>query len=235
RGALIRLPDAFQAGDRHPIPDLAKSAADYGLPARGFVFCAFNNRLKIDAAAFDAWMKILTDVPGSVLWLSAAADAAAEDELRAAARARGVDPARLVLATRVADKGEHLARHRLAGLFLDTFTFGAATTATDALWAGVPVLARRTDVCHGRIGESLLRAVGMPEMVMADDAAYVARAIEIGRDAKLAARLRRKLVKLLPDAAYFDARRFAHALETALLAAWQRTAAGQRRSFDVRN
>jgi predicted O-linked N-acetylglucosamine transferase (SPINDLY family) len=99
RGALIRLPDAFQAGDRHPIPELAKSAADYGLPARGFVFCAFNNRLKIDAAAFDAWMKILIGVPGSVLWLSAAADAAAEDELREAARARGVDPARLVLAT----------------------------------------------------------------------------------------------------------------------------------------
>jgi predicted O-linked N-acetylglucosamine transferase (SPINDLY family) len=99
----------------------------------------------------------------------------------------------------------------------------------------VPVLTRRAGVCHGRIGESLLRAVGMPEMVMADDAAYVARAIEIGRDAKLAARLRRKLVKLLPDAAYFNARRFAHGLETALLAAWQRTAAGERRSFDVRN
>ncbi|HUA55028.1 MAG TPA: tetratricopeptide repeat protein [Candidatus Sulfotelmatobacter sp.] len=234
RGPLIRLPDAFQAGDRHPIADVALTRKQYGLPERGFVYCAFNNRLKIDEAAFDSWMRILAAVPGSVLWLSAAADPEAEQELAAAARERGIDPARLVLATREPDKATHFARHRFAGLFLDTFTFGAATTATDALWAGLPVLSKSAEVAHGRIGESLLRAVGMPEMVARDAAEYEARAIEIGRTPALAAKLRRALVGKLPTAPYFDAARFARALETALVTAWQSAAAGQPpASFDV--
>jgi predicted O-linked N-acetylglucosamine transferase (SPINDLY family) len=173
-------------------------------------------------------------VPGSVLWLSAAADPEAEQALAAAASERGVDPKRLVLATREPDKATHLARHRFAGLFLDTFTFSAATTATDALWAGLPVLSKTAEVAHGRIGESLLRAAGMPEMVAPDAAGYEARAIEIGRTPALAAKLRRSLVDTLPTAAYFDAARFARALETALVTAWQRAAAGQPpASFDV--
>ena len=234
RGPLIRLPDAFQAGDRHPIADKTPGRAQYGLPARGFVYCGFNNRLKIDDAAFDAWMRILAGVPASVLWLSAAADPEAEELLREAARARGVDPVRLVCAAREPDKAIHLARHRLAGLFLDSFAFSAATTATDALWAGLPVLTRRGESCHGRIGESLLRAVGMPEMIAHDTEDYVARAIAIGRAPKQADTLRRTLAARLPAAPYFDAARFARQLETALLTAWQRQAAGQKpASFDV--
>src|SRR4029077_17185985 len=106
-----------------PTADIALTRAACGLPERGFVYCAFNNRLKIDQAAFEAWMRILAAVPDSVLWLSAGGDREADAVLRTAARERGIDPARLVLATRMPDKSVHLARHRLAGLFLDSFAF----------------------------------------------------------------------------------------------------------------
>jgi predicted O-linked N-acetylglucosamine transferase (SPINDLY family) len=234
RGPLIRLPEAFQPADRHPIAEIALTRAACGLPERGFVYCAFNNRLKIDQAAFEAWMRILAAVPDSVLWLSAGGDREADAVLRAAARERGVDPARLVLATRMPDKAVHLARHRLAGLFLDSFAFSAATTATDALWSGLPVLTKTSAVCHGRIGESLLRAVGMPETIARDEKDYVDQAIAIARDPALAARLRGDLAARLPSARYFDAARFTRHLENGLAAAWRRFADGlPAASFDV--
>jgi predicted O-linked N-acetylglucosamine transferase (SPINDLY family) len=127
---VIRLPDTFSSADRHPIADLPQARADYGLPDVGTVFCAFNNPLKIEAEVFSAWMRILAALPGSVLWLSRANEAAAE-RLRAKARDAGVAPDRLIFATRVPDKRVHLARHALAAGDTDAYVDQAINLGLD--------------------------------------------------------------------------------------------------------
>ena len=134
-----------------------------GLPETGFVFCCFNNNYKILPDIFNSWMAILGQVEGSVLWLLED-NARAAENLRKEAAARGVDPKRIVFAKRV-PLADHLARHRLADLFLDTLPYNAHTTASDALWAGLPVLTRTGETFAGRVATSLLNAIGLPELV----------------------------------------------------------------------
>lgn len=216
---VIRLPDVYHCADRHPIAADAGTRADWGLPADGFVFCAFNNVEKITAPVIALWMEILRRTPGSVLWLSTSARAVDRvANLRRLAQAHGVDPARLVCAERVADKAVHLARHRLADLFLDTAVINASTTALDALWAGLPVLTTPGERFSGRIAAAMLTGLRLPELIRADAADFVDEAVRLARDPAALAGLKAKLAAALTTAPLFDVHRFARHFEAALLA-----------------
>jgi protein O-GlcNAc transferase len=167
---IVHLPDCYQVNDTNrQIAGVTPSKRDAGLPETGFVFCCFNNNYKITAPIFDIWMRLLHTVEGSVLWLLRDS-AGIEANLRKEAAARGIDPARLVFAGRL-PHDQHLARHRLADLLLDTLPYNAHTTASDALWAGLPFLTCCGTSFAGRVAASLLHAVGLSELVTHDLAA----------------------------------------------------------------
>ncbi len=223
---IIHLPDSYQANDdRRAIAPATPSRAEAGLPAEGFVYCCFNNAYKITPEIFASWMRILAAVPGSVLWLLRNEEEAMA-RLRAAAQAQGIDPARLVFGPSL-PSAQHLARHRLADLFLDTLPYNAHTTASDALWAGLPVLTQMGEAFAGRVAASLLKAVGLPEMITRDTAAYEALAVALGQDAARAAALKAKLAAALPGAPLFDTPRFTRHLEAAFRLMWQRHVEGK--------
>lgn len=221
-GPLIRLPDAFQCGDRAPVPEAAPPRDDHGLPDDAFVFCAFGNWLKIDEDVFQCWLEILEGAPGSVLWLSDGPSAASRAWLQERLAERGLARERLIFAPRLPAKTEHLARHKCADLFLDTFAFSAATTTTDALWAGLPVLTRSGTTAQSRLSESLMRAVGFTETIVRDNRSYVATAIRIARRPTEAAMLKRKLARLLPESPLYDAGRMAAHFKTIYERVWER-------------
>src|SRR5262249_43431458 len=141
----------------------SREGAEVGLPQHGFVFCCFNQSHKISQASFDVWMRLLARFAGSVLWLSHM-NSDAMDNLRGAAAARGIDPGRIIFAPRLDRIEDHLARHRQADLFLDTLPYNAHSTAIDALWAGLPVVTCTGTAFPGRVGASLLKAAGLPEL-----------------------------------------------------------------------
>ena len=209
---VIRLPHSYQVNDdRRRISDEKIMRADMGLPEDGFVFCCFNNNYKITPAEFDVWMRLLLQVDGSVLWLLRDSEIAAAN-LRREAERRGVDPDRLVFADR-APLDVHLARHRCADLFLDTFTVNAHTTASDALWAGVPVLTKVGRAFAARVAASLLHALDMPELVTNRVADYEALALDLATNpAKLAA-VKSKLAEKRLTAPLFDTARFTQDIE----------------------
>ena len=222
---IIHLPDSYQANDdRRVIAPDTSSRAEAGLPAVGFVYCGFNNAYNITPEIFASWMRILAAVPGSVLWLLTN-DSDSIARLRGVAEVQGIDPARLVFGPSL-PSARHLARHRLADLFLDTLPYNAHTTASDALWAGLPVLTQMGHAFAGRVAASLLHAVGLPEMITRDAAAYEALAIAIGRDPARAAALKAKLAAAIPTAPLFNTPRFTRHLEGAYRMMWQRHAAG---------
>jgi len=177
------------------------------------VFCCFNGNYKITAPVFDIWMRLLKAVEGSVLWLIHSNDAAAAN-LRREALARGVDPARLVFAARV-DPADHLARHRLADIFLDTLPINAGATASDALWTGLPIVTRVGETFPGRMSASPLRAIGLPELVTHSVADYEALALRLARDSELLATIRRKLNDNRLTSTLFDTDCFRRHLEAA--------------------
>ncbi|MBI3446463.1 MAG: glycosyl transferase [Magnetospirillum sp.] len=178
--AVRRLP-CYQPNDRRrQVAEHAPSRAEAGLPEEAVVFCCFNGTHKINRFTFERWLRILAGVPGSVLWLLGGSEAA-ERRLCRLAEAAGIDPARLVFAAKLANP-HHLARYPLADLFLDTWPYGAHTTASDALWMGVPVLTRWGRSFASRVCASLVRAAGLPEMACADAQSYEDRAIALGRD-----------------------------------------------------
>jgi predicted O-linked N-acetylglucosamine transferase (SPINDLY family) len=202
------------------------------LPEQGFVFCNFNNNYKINASLFDIWMRLLRSVDGSVLWLLRD-NALAEGNLRNAAAARGVDPARLVFADRL-PLAQHLARHRLADLFLDTLPYNAHTTASDALWAGLPVLTCQGRAFAGRVAASLLNAVGLPDLVTGDPQAYEASALRLATDATLLSGLRARLARNRLTYPLFDTDRSRRHIETAYTAMMELWRNGESpRSFSV--
>ena len=217
---VIRLPGSYQVNDRQrEIAAEAPSREACGLPAEGFVFCCFNNNYKINPPVFDVWMRLLQRVPGSVLWLLQD-NLDAVEHLRAAARARGVDAQRLVFAGRL-PLPQHLARHRHAGLFLDTLPYNAHTTTSDALWAGLPVLTCLGASFAGRVAASLLHAVGLPELVAADLLAYEALAYDLATDPQALQRLRHKLSDQRTQSTLFDTDRFRGDLENAYQAMYR--------------
>lgn len=212
---VVRLPGCFMpTDDLREVTIAGLTRAQFGLPDGGVVFCCFNNTHKILPDAFDGMMRILAAVPGSVLWLRED-DAAASANLRAAAAERGIDPTRLVMAGRI-DHADHLGRHALADLFLDTLPYNAHTTACDALGAGLPVLTRAGQAFAGRVAASLLHAVGLPELVVGSQAAFEAQAIALATDRPALAALRSRLDAALPGCVLFDTARYARNLEDAL-------------------
>jgi len=209
------MPHSYQVNDAtQPIAGRSPARAEAGLPESAFVFCCFNQLYKIERGVFDAWMRILEAVPDSVLWLMHGGSTAAANLAREA-RARGVDPARLVFAQSL-PKPEHLARHRAADLFLDTRVVNAGTTASDALWAGLPVLTCPGESLGSRVAASLLAAIEMPEMVTANSAEYERLAIGLARDPGRMTQLRRNLERNRLAAPLFDTRSYVADLERAL-------------------
>jgi predicted O-linked N-acetylglucosamine transferase (SPINDLY family) len=209
---IVHLPDCYQVNDStRPIaPTPARAAA--GLPEDGFVFCCFNAHWKITRPVFAVWMRLLEQVPGAVLWLM---DGPGAENLRAAAAARGIDPARLVFAPRLR-AAEHLARHRLADLFLDTLPYNAHTTASDALWAGLPVVTCKGRAFAGRVGASLLNAVGLPDLVTDSLEAYEALALALARDGARLKAIRAGLADNPARTPLFDTARLRAGLEATL-------------------
>ncbi len=230
---IVWLPDCYQCNDnKRPVAERTPSRPEAGLPEGAFVFCCFNNNYKITPAVFDVWMGLLRDVPGSVLWLLGDNDAATRN-LRVEAAARGVEPGRLVFAQRTSPEA-HLARHRLADLFLDTLPYNAHTTASDALWAGLPVLTCLGNAFAGRVAASLLRAVGLPQLITTSPEEYRTRALELVRDPAQLAEMRAHLARTRMTQPLFDTGRFCRHLESAYSAMWRRYTEGlPPESFEV--
>jgi predicted O-linked N-acetylglucosamine transferase (SPINDLY family) len=230
---IIQLPDCYQVNDsRRRIGDRTPTRQETGLPDAGFVFCCFNNNYKITAPVFDVWVRLLRAVNGSVLWLLVG-NATAQNNLRQEAVARGIDPARLVFAAQLSPE-EHLARHRLADLFLDTLPYNAHTTASDALWAGLPLVTCRGETFAGRVAASLLHAIGLPELVTGSLDEYEALALQLAMDASRLQSIRRKLAQNRLGYPLFDTDRFRRHIEAAYLTAWEIWQRGESpRSFKV--
>ena len=212
---IVTLPDSYQCNDRRrAIAEAVPSRGELGLPESAFVFCCFNNSNKLTPEIFTVWMRLLQQVDDSVLWLLED-NAAATRNLRREAIARGVAAERLAFAPRV-KPAAHLARHRAADLFLDTLPYGAHTTASDALWTGLPVLTCKGTTFAGRVGASLLHAAGLPELVTDSLEAYEGLAMELARDRNALRGLRKKLALARDTCALFDTARFTRHFEAAL-------------------
>ena len=223
---IVYLPDSFQVNDSGlTIADKVFSRADFDLPAHGFVFCCFNNTYKIQAACFLGWLRILAQVPGSVLWLPAH-NAAAMTNLQAAASRRGIGAERIIFAQRLPSRAEHLARLRLADLFLDTLPYNAHTTASDALWTGVPVLTCAGESFAGRVAASLLTAIGLPELITNSPQAYQALAVELATQPERLASIKTKLAANRLTTPLFDSQGFTSHLEAAYRQMYARFQAG---------
>ena len=223
---LVHLPGSYQVNDRkREVAGAGASRRDWGLPADALVFCSFNNSYKISPAIFDIWMRLLRLVPGSVLWLLETNDLV-KDNLRLEAGKRGVEAGRLIFAP-VVSPAEHLGRHRHADLFLDTLPCNAHTTASDALWAGLPVLTCSGDTFAGRVAGSLLTATGMPELVTGSLDDYEGTALALARDPQRLRTLRNKLEKNRDTAALFDLPRSTANIEAAYARMWQTWSSGQ--------
>jgi len=231
---IVWLPDCFQANDdRRPISHDTPPRRQFGLPDFGLVFCCFNNSYKITPAFFDIWMRLLSAVPDSVLWL-VADEVTVRDNLRREASNRGVDPERLVFADRV-PYADHLARLRCADLFLDTLPFNAGTTASDALWAGVPLVTCTGDAFAARMAGSLLTSVGLRELITDTPDAYEALALDLAVSPSRLADLRSRLASNRLTSPLFDSERFCRHLESAYVSMWERSERGKApESFVVR-
>jgi predicted O-linked N-acetylglucosamine transferase (SPINDLY family) len=230
---IVYLPNCYQANDTgRPVAPLRPSRQDCGLPSEGFVFCCFNNSYKITSEMFGVWMRLLRDVPGSVLWLLEANEAVAAN-LDREATARGIAPQRLIYAPKL-PLPEHLARLSLADLFLDTLPVNAHTTASEALWVGLPVLTCAGEAFIGRVAGSLLAAVGLPELIASSLEDYAAAAAFLAQRPALLASLRRRLADNRGKAPPFDIMQTTRNIEAAYLHMAERRAAGQPPAgFDV--
>lgn len=200
------------------------SRLDMGLPEHGVVYCSFNNNYKITPDSFDVWANILRRVPGSVLWLFASNETA-KTNLRKEAELRGIASQRIIFAKRLPLE-QHLARHRLADLFLDTFPYNAGATASSALRAGLPVLTLMGETFPGRYGASLLGGVGIPELIAPTLEFYEDMAVRLGHDPAALSALRDKLAANLPTAPLFDTVAFTRNIEAAYLKMVERHRAG---------
>ncbi|MEX5598104.1 tetratricopeptide repeat protein [Pseudophaeobacter sp. C1-32P7] len=209
---LIRMPNSYQVNDQdREISGKQYTRRECGLPDTGTVFCCFNNSYKITPREFEIWMRLLNQSEGSVLWLLDSGETSKQN-LRREAQARGVDPDRLIFAPRM-PHAEHLARHRAADLFLDTFAVNAHTTASDALWAGLPVLTMPGRQFAARVGASLVNAVGLPELIAKDEADYEEKALTLANDTEALVALRGKLMSKRLKSPLFDTDSFARDLE----------------------
>src|ERR1051326_3470499 len=222
---IAYLPDTYQCNDRHrQVVARLPTRAEAGLPESGFVFCCFNNNHKITPEIFQIWMRLLSQVNGSVLWLLKDNDAVVRNLCREAA-ARGIAPERLVFASRT-DPQSHLARQSLADLFVDTQPYTAHTTASDALWMGLPLVTMLGSTFAGRVAASVLEAANVPELVTYSLAEYEALALRLAREPATLAAIKAKLRAGRDSCALFDTARFTRNLEAAFTQIWERHKSG---------
>jgi predicted O-linked N-acetylglucosamine transferase (SPINDLY family) len=225
REKVVYLPNSYQVNDdKRRIADTPFSKRDLGLPDTGFVFCCFNNSYKINPSVFDRWMRILRRVEGSVLWLLED-NPAVVTNLRREAVKRGVNAERIVFARR-ALLDEHLARHRRADLFLDTLPYNAHTTASDALWAGVPVLTCVGESFASRVAGSLLNAIHLPELIAYTSEEYERLAIDLATNPQRLSQIKQKLEQNRLTTPLFDTPQFTRHMEAAYTAMVERYQAG---------
>jgi protein O-GlcNAc transferase len=211
---IAYLPDCFQPSDgKRPLAEAELSRHDFALPGNGFVFCCFNNSYKINPDIFSVWMRILAQVDGSCLWILADAEQA-KANLRAEAKRMGIDIGRLVFAESLPYR-DYLTRFRLADLFLDTLPFNGGTTANDALWAGLPVLTRTGESFAGRMASSLLKALGLPELIVSTAEDYEATAVRLARHPAELGQLKERLKLNREKGPLFDMHRYTRHLEAA--------------------
>jgi len=223
---VVYLPDSFQANDdQRKISETVPTRLEAGLPESGFVFCSFNNSYKINPPVFEVWMRLLKTVAGSVLWLVAGHDSI-KNNLRREAEERGVEPSRLVFAPRL-PYADHLARFQLADLFLDTLPFNAGTTASDALWAGVPVLTCAGEAFASRMAGSLLNAVGLLELITYSMEEYEALALKLATTPAMLSDMKARLARNRTTHPLFDTDRFRRHIESAYVTMWERVQRGE--------
>ena len=232
---IIRMPEVYHPADTPPVSDAPISRSDFGLDENATVFCVFNNPQKINAEVFDSWMRILHQVPGSLLWLSNPKQSRGlVQNLQNEAQKRDIDPTRLIFATRLPDKSRHFARHRLADLFLDTFSYNASTTAIDALWAGLPIITRPGKNFYSRICADFLNNVGLADMICNTTQEYENRAIALVKNKATLAHVKQRLLKNINTEPLFNTPRFVRHLEQAYKMAWHYFESDSPpRSFDV--
>ena len=212
---IIYLPHTYMPTDNtKEISDTVMTRKDMGLPEDGFVFCCFNNNYKITPREFDIWMRLLDKVEGSVLWLKEP-NQWAKGNLQKEAEQRGVDPSRLVFAQRVPTE-HHLARHRLADLFLDTFNFNAHSTACDALWAGLPIITKKGEQFVARCASSFLNAIELPELITNTEKEYEDLALELATNKTLLSSITKKLADNRLSTPLFDTEQYTKDLEDSL-------------------
>ncbi|HUO02147.1 MAG TPA: hypothetical protein VMU31_05165, partial [Rhizomicrobium sp.] len=218
---IIRLPHTYlPSDDDREISPRSMTRAEIGLPEHGVVFCCFNNSYKIGPREFAIWMRLLGGIEGSVLWLSGT-NPWAEANLRAEARKQGVDPKRIIFTERL-PMAEHLARHRQADLFLDTFHYNAHSTASDALWAGLPIITVIGRGFPARVAAGVLATIGLPELVTQSAQDYERLALELAREPEKLVALKAKLAGLKVNSPLFDTERFTRHLEDGYAQAYQR-------------
>ncbi len=222
---LVHLPESFMATARPDVGAVPEGRAAHGLPPEAIVFVSFNAHFKLHPAMFDCWMRLLDQVPGSVLWLRGGGGAAVGN-LRREAEARGVGAERLVFADRL-PHAEHLARHGLADIVLDTLYHGGGVTSVDALWCGVPLVTLAGKTASSRIGASLLTALGLEELIATSLEDYQRIALDLARDGERLGALKAKLRGKLETEPLFDVARLARHLERAYELMWERYEAGE--------
>jgi predicted O-linked N-acetylglucosamine transferase (SPINDLY family) len=212
---IIYLPHSYQASDdTRVISDRAMHRSEFNLPEEAFVFCCFNNNYKISPREFDIWMRLLDRVEGSVLWLSRS-NKWAEENLLAQAQSRGINAERLIFAGRLDQIADHLARLRLADLFLDTFNYNAHATASDALWTGLPIVTKPGKGFAARVSASLLTAIGLPELITQTEAEYEALALDLALHPDKLGVIRQKLAENRQTQPLFNTELFARHIEDA--------------------
>lgn len=225
---VVYLPDAYLPYDTSKKPSpFPVSRLDYGLPEAGFVFASFNNLNKLSPETFSIWMRLLCSVDGSTLWLQDGSNEAKQNLLNEAA-ARGVEPERLVFAPFEGEIAVHLARLSLADLFLDNLPYNAHSTASDALWAGLPVLTCAGNAFQSRVGASLLKAAGLTELVTSSLEEYEALAMTLAHDPARLKAIREKLAKSRGTSALFDMAALTRNLEILYAKMWKQQQAGSR-------
>jgi protein O-GlcNAc transferase len=218
---VVWLPQSFLVNDAaRSIAERTPARDELGLPGNAFVFCCFNQSFKISPTIFDIWMRLLCEVQDSVLWLKEYS-AITTRNLRREAERRGVAGERLVFAPPVPSLADHLARHRQADLFLDTVHYNAHTTASDALWAGLPVVTCLGSTFAGRVGASLLRALDLPELITTSLGEYEALALRLAQNRSVLAAIKAKLKQKRDLSPLFDTRRSTRDIEAAYARMWE--------------
>ncbi len=223
---VVYLPDTYQVNDsKRPIAERTPTRAEVKLPDTGFIFCCFCNSFKITPEVFDVWMRLLNGVENSVLWLTENNPVVSKN-LRVEARHRHIAPERLVFAPPT-NYSDYLAKYRVADLFLDTLPFNGGATASDALWAGLPVVTCSGQPFTARMAGSLLNAVGLPELITKSLDEYEALALKLARNPALLTSIKEKLTRNRDTYPLFDTKRFTRHIESAYTTMWERSQRGE--------